>query len=203
MHQPLHGFDRVVDPLQQDRLAAQRDAGIGQPRIGFRGLGRQFRRMRHMDAEPQRMVFPQHLHQGFGDAHGKHRRHLAAEADELDVLDRPQAAEQVVELVVGDGQGIAARQQDVANFRMRFDVCERPVPLTDRELVVAAGLADHARARAVAAIGRAETGGQEQHPVGIAVNQTRNGRVVVLAQGIVGLARHAQVFLADRDVGAA
>ena len=72
---------------------------------------------------------------------------------------------------------------------MRRDVVERLLPLRAAEGIVAAGLADHARARAVAAIGRAEAGGQEQHAVGIAVHETRFCGMAVLAERIVGLAR--------------
>ena len=83
------------------------------------------------------------------------------------------------------------------------DISERILPLRPAEGVVAAGLAHHARAGAVAAIGRAEAGGEEQHAVGIAVHQAGHHAMAVLAERIVGLARRLQIFGADRDVGAA
>ncbi len=118
-------------------------------------------------------------------------------------LDRPEATEQVVELVVGKRQRIAARDQDVADLRVRLDIGERAFPLRLRERVLAASFPDHARARAVAAVGRAEAGRQEQHPVGIAVDEAGHRRVVVLAERIVGFAGRLQVLIADRNVGAA
>ena len=89
------------------------------------------------------------------------------------MLDRAQPAEQPVELVVADGQRIAAREQHVADFGVLFEIGQRLFPLAGRELVFAARIADHARARAIAAIGRAGAGGQEQHAVGIAMDQAR------------------------------
>src|SRR3546814_2014140 len=79
------------------------------------------------------------------------------------------------------------------------DVCSSDL----RELVLAAGLAHHARAGAVAAVGRAEAGGEEEDAVRVAMHQAGRLGVVVLAQGIVSLAGRTQVLLADRDVRAA
>src|SRR5690606_11525338 len=87
--------------------------------------------------------------------------------------------------------------------RVRLDISQRLLPLPGRELVLAARLADHARAGAVAAVSRAEAGGEEQYPVRVAVHQPRRLGVVVLAQRVVRLARRAQVLLADGDVGTA
>src|SRR3546814_13026860 len=72
---------------------------------------------------------------------------------------RPGSADlpfQVVELLVGDGQGVAAGQQHVADIRERLDVAESLLPLPGRELVIAAGHAPHAREGAAAAAGRAK-----------------------------------------------
>ena len=129
VHQRLHHRRVVVDALEQHRLAAQRNAGIGQPRGRFGHLGRQFVGMGEMDAHPQRMMLLQHLHQILGDALRQHGRDLGADAQELDVLDRAQPAQQPVELVVADGQRIAAREQHVANFGVCFEIGERLFPL--------------------------------------------------------------------------
>src|SRR3546814_8844813 len=89
---------------------------------------------------------------------------------------------------------------DLADLRVRLDVAESLLPLPGRELVLAAGLAHHARAGAVAAVGRAEAGGEEEDAVGVAVHQARSLGVVVLAQRVIRLARRTQVLLADGDV---
>src|SRR4029078_10289634 len=80
---------------------------------------------------------------------------------------------------------------------------ESLLPLRPAEGVVAPCLADHARAGAVAAIGRAEAGGENQHAVGVAMHQPRNNAMAILSKRIVGLARRLEVLGADRNVGAA
>src|SRR3546814_8623949 len=76
--------------------------------------------------------------------------------------DLAQPRQQPVQLLVVDGERVAARQQHVAHLGMRVQIGERLLPLADAEMVLAARLADHARAGAIAAIGRAETGGEER-----------------------------------------
>ena len=84
-----------------------------------------------------------------------------------------------------------------------LEVGERLFPLRGREIVLAARIADHARARAIAAIGRAEAGGEEQNAIGIAMDEARGDRVVVFAQGVVLFTGQADVFVRDHDVRAA
>ena len=71
---------------------------------------------------------------------------------------------------------------------MRGDVVERAIPLPAVEAVVTTGLANHARARAVAAVSGAEAGREEQHAIRITMHETRYGGVVIFAQRIVGFA---------------
>ena len=117
------------------------------------------------------------------------------------MADGAQAPEQIVEPLVGQGQRIAARDQHVANFGMGGDVVERLLPLRAAEGIFAAWLTDHAGTRAIAAIGRAEAGGEKQHPVRIAVHETWHSRVAVLAERIVGLAGRLEIFGADGNMG--
>ena len=63
VHQPLHHRDIVVDALEQHGLAAERDAGIGQPRRGFGDLRRQLVGMGEVHAHPERMMLAQHPRQ--------------------------------------------------------------------------------------------------------------------------------------------
>ncbi len=114
--------------------------------------------------------------------------------------DGAQATEQIVEALIRQRQRIAAGDQHVADLGMRGDVVERLLPLRAAEGIVAAWLADHARARAVAAIGRAEAGGQKQHAVRVAMHEAGHRGVAVLAERIVGLAGRLQIFGADRNV---
>ena len=68
---------------------------------------------------------PQHAAQLRRDPLRQHGRHLGADADELDVRDRPQLAQDPVEPLVAQGQRIAAGEQHVADRRRAADVVER------------------------------------------------------------------------------
>ncbi len=162
---------------------------------------RAFVGMQVVHAHPDRMVFAQHAHQARGDALRQHRRHLRADADELDVRNLAQPAEDVVELLVGERERVAAGDQHVADCRRRADVVEHrfEAGIRGRQLAVA----DHARSRAVAAISRAEVEREEQHAIRIAMHETGHRAVAVFAQRIVRLARCAQKFAGHRNDGAA
>src|SRR5262245_3113680 len=202
VHQGLDDGGIVVDALEQHGLRAERDARVGEPRRRFAHFRRQLVWVREVQAHPQRMMLLQHLHQVLRDALRQHGRDLGADADKLDVLDRAQASKQVVELVVTDRQRVAAREEHVANLGMLLEVAEREIPIADVEIVLSARVADEAGARAVAAIGGAGARGEEQHAVGIAVDETGYDGVVVLAKRVVFLAGQADIFVADHDVRA-
>ena len=116
--------------------------------------------------------------------------------------DGAQPGQQPVQLVVGQGQRIATRQQHVAHFGVRLEIAQGRFPVAGGEAVFAAGIAHHPRTGAIAAIGRAGASGQEQHPVGIAVHQAGNHSVMVLTQRVVRLAGREEIFPAGGDVGA-
>jgi hypothetical protein len=63
---------------------------------------------------------------------------------------------------------------------MLFQIAERELPIANIELVLAAGIADQPRARAIAAIGRSGAGGQEQHAIRITMHETWYDCVVIL-----------------------
>ncbi len=83
----------------------------------------------------------------------------------------------------------------------RLDVGDGLLPLLGVEAVLV--VADHPGAGAVAAVGRAEAGHQEQDPVGVAVDQAGHRAVVVLAQRVVGLAAGEEELVAGRHHGPA
>jgi hypothetical protein len=148
-----------------------------------------------------RAVAAQHADQVPGDAHRQHHRDLRAQADELDVADGAQATEQPVQFVVGQGERVAAREQHVADFFVTGDVVEGSLPLAQVEGVLA-GVPHGPRAGAVAAVGGAEPGGQEEDAVRVAVDEARHRAVVVFAERVVVFAGQADELVAHRDVGA-
>ena len=101
---------------------------------------------------------------------------------------RPQPAQEPVQPIVAHGQGISSRDEHVADLRRVVQVVEDLFQPRQRRRNFT--LADHPGPRAVAAIGRAEVEGQQEYPIGVAVDQPRHGTVAFFAQGVVGFALH-------------
>ena len=108
MDEALHQLGIVVHTAQKHALIAERYAVVGEQRQTITHLGGELTRMIGVDAQPERMMFLQHAAQLRRDALRQEDRHAAADADELDVLDRPQTRQQRVELGIGEEQGITA-----------------------------------------------------------------------------------------------
>ncbi len=140
-----------------------------------------------------RVVLLEHVAEVVGDPARQHAREPGADADDLNVRDRPQAGDDVLQLLVADHQRIPTRQEHVADLRVRPDVVESH---RDRLVGHVAGAADHALAGAEPAIHRAAVGDEQQNAVGIAVRKARDGAVLVLVEGI--LERFLILQLVDR-----
>jgi len=91
-------------------------------------------------------------------------------------------------------QRVAAREDHVADLRLAGDVLGGGQDLPARD----AGLSHEAFAGAEPAIDRADVGGPQQAPVGIAVDQARGGALLLLVQG-VGHAGEVHHLLRVRD----
>ena len=113
--------------------------------------------------------------------------------------DPAQTGKKPVQLFVGEGERVAAREQDVPHFGMSVDVGDRLLPLRLEEDAVVVGVFHHARPRAVAAVGRAGVRHQEQHPVRVAVHDPGHRAVPVLSEGILRLSGHAEILVGDRN----
>ncbi len=191
--QRLH---RVVHPAQQHRLAAERDAAVGEPVAGFRHLGRQLAGVAEVDRQPD-AVLAQHGDQLRRDALRQEPRDAGADAQELDVRDRPQPAEELVERGVRHQQRVAAGEQDVAHLRVLLQVGEGRLDAPAERLELA--LADQAAPRAVAAVGRAGIERQEQHAVGVTVDEAFDHRGMVLAAA--GRSRSEGLTISSESTG--
>ena len=146
--------------------------------------------MGEVQAHHQRVMAAEHAHQRGRDPLGQHRRHLGADADDLHVGDQAQPGEHPVELFVGEQQRVAAGQEHVTDGRPGGNVGDRLLePLPGRTQGV---VAHQAGAGAVAAVGRAAVGEQQQHPVGIAVDQARHRAHGALVERVVGFAGRTQ-----------
>ena len=182
LHERLHHEGVVVDVLEEDGLVAQRDAGVGEATEGIADLGGQLARVVRVDADEEGVELPQHRAQLGRDALREEEWDARADAEELDVLDGPQPGEEILELLVAEEQRVAAGEEHVADFRVRGDVINLPVKL--RVEVIAAGVAHEPRARAIAAVGGAAVRDEEQHAVGVAMDEPGHRRVRVFAAGV-------------------
>ena len=159
--------------------------------------GRQLGRVIEVDVHPQRMELTQHRHQLRRDALRHEDRHTAADPDDLDVLDGPQPAQDILQHLRREQQRVAAAQQHVTDRRCGGDVRDLPIVIAPAEL--RAGVADDAAARAVAAVAGALSRHQHQHPIGIAVHQARHRAVAVFVQRIDHHAVECDQLLAGGD----
>ncbi len=112
-------------------------------------------------------------HQLICHPHGQEHRHARADADDLDVRDLAQTAEQLFQHLGRQHQRIAARKQHIPHLGSALEII-------DLHLEIRAGegcrwVADDARAGAIAAVGGALGGNQHQHPVGVTMHQPGHG----------------------------
>jgi len=98
---------------------------------------------------------------------------------------------------IGKHQRIAAGEQHVADLRGALEVLESGLPLGFEMLFAHPG--HHPRTRAIPAVRGTAVSHQEQHPVGIAVDQPGHRHVAVLATWIGVLLRRVPAFLDARD----
>ena len=128
---------------------------------------------------------------------GRNVGNARADAQKFHVRNRAQPAQQIFQLVVAQQQRVAAAQQHVADFGMPRDVFDLLVEFGME--IVAAGVADEPRARAVAAIRGAAVGDEKQHAVGIAMDEAGHGRMRILAARVAHLPRRGVRFLDARN----
>ena len=118
------------------------------------------------------MVSAQHGTEFRRNALGQEDRDAGPDAQELDMRNGAQLAEQKVQLFVAQQEGVPSAQEHVPDFGMAADVIHLTVEL--RMKVVAGGVADETRPGAIAAIRRTPIGHQEKDAVRVAVYQSRH-----------------------------
>src|SRR5207244_8377172 len=97
-------------------------------------------------------------------------RDARADTEKFDVRNFPQPAKQMVQFFIAEKQRVASAEQDISD---RWGVANvSNLFVETRMKIVAAGITNQARTRAIAAIRRATIGNQEQHAIGVAMHQT-------------------------------
>src|SRR5439155_22782667 len=103
----------VVHALQQYRLTAERDAGVGETAQRRYGSGGELVGVIEVRVDVERMVLPQDVTQLRRDALGEMTRYPAADPQHLEMRDGPEAFAELVEPPIGEEQRIAARHDHV------------------------------------------------------------------------------------------
>ena len=153
--------------------------------------------MVEVEVDPHRVVLLEHGAQLVVDALRQEDRHPRADADDLDVRDLSQAAQDRLEELGRQGQSVATGDEHVAHLGRSAQVLELRLMLLAVEVL--RRVTDDARARAVAAIRGALRGHQHQDPVRIAVDESGHGRVAVLGERVLHHRREGLLFAAGRD----
>ena len=153
--------------------------------------------MVEVEVDPQRVVLAEHLAQLVVDALRQEDRHARADADDLDVRDLAEAADDRLEQLRRERQAVAAADQHVAHLRGAAQVVELRLVLAAIEVL--GRVANDARPRAVAAVARALRGDQHQHAVGIAVDEPGHRRVAVLGERVLHHRGEGLLLAAERD----
>src|SRR5438270_12681008 len=115
--------------------------------------------MMHGDGHPERMMFGQNRAWLRRDPLGQKDWNTRADAEKLDVLDRAQSRQQLVDLVVAENERVAAAQEHITHFGVLFEITKRFLKIGVQFLF--ANAADHATARAISAVSRTTTGYQK------------------------------------------
>ena len=82
-----------------------------------RDLGRDLVGVVEVQVDPERVVLLEDLAQLVVDTLRQEDRHARPDADDLDVRDLAQAAQDLLEQLGGEGQAVAAGDEDVADLR--------------------------------------------------------------------------------------
>ena len=192
-----HGVRVVVDSSEQDALVAQRNAGVGEAPERVAHFGGEFARVVDVHTHPQRVEFFEHGAKFRRDALREKDGDAGADAEELDVRDGAQAGEDAAEFVVRKKERVAAREQDVADFGVRFEIAEGRLEVGLQFLF--AGPADHAAAGAIAAITGAAIRDEKEHAIGVTMHEPRHRHVGIFAAWIGHFAGGYDTFAGQGD----
>ena len=151
-----HGFRIVIYAFEENRLVAQRNTGKGEFFAGFPQFQGALIGVVDVDAHPDRAVTTENIAEFRSDSLGQEDGNARANADKFDMGDFPQFAEQVIEFIVGEQQGVAPAEEYVADLRGVANVFESGFQFRVEVVVLRVG--DESAAGAVAAVGGASIG---------------------------------------------
>src|SRR5664280_305297 len=192
LNELFHDIGAIVDPLEKDRLVANRNPCINQHRDSPGRLGRHLAGVVELRIEPQRMVLAQHGSQFGRDALRKDYRGTRADAYHLDVLDLADLTDDILEELVIDEQRVTTGQEDVPYLLVLANIADCSI-----DLAPGASCVSHARkapARTVTAIHATLVCNEKEDAIGIPMRQAGDRGIDLLIEGIVQVAWHRLQF---------
>ncbi len=182
LHEGAHDDFIVVYVFEEDALVADHDAVIGETLEGGADFGGELSGVVGVNAEAKGVVLLEHLAEFVVDPLGEEDGDSGADANEFEVGDLAEAGEDFIEFPGGEEEGVAAGEEDVADLRVFLQVLVGGF-VVHFELLIA-GSADDAASGAVAAVGGAAVGDEEEDAIGVAVDEAGYGHVGVFAAGV-------------------
>ena len=182
LHEFLHHRRIIVDTLEQNSLAPDRNTGIDEHPDVFPGDFIDFTRVVEVGVDVKRVVLLENRAKFRRDPLRKCARHPTANPEDLDVWDRAELSQKPIDSVVWEHHRVAAGDDDVTDFRVRPDVLNSelqgfPVPPARFAYLSLSG--------AEPAIDGALVIHKEENTVGVPVRQVRDRTVSILIKRIV------------------
>ncbi len=150
-----------------------------------------------VDAHPERMIFLQHLAKLGRDPLREKNRDARADAEEFDVRNRAQPAENFFQFRITEKKRVAAREEHVTHFGVFFEILEGGFKLGVQFLF--AHPADDATARAIAAVARATIGHEKEDAIRITMDQPRHRHVRIFPARVRHVVGRSPGLLDPRD----
>ena len=194
LRQRLH---LIVDPGEQHRLVEHGGAGAAHARDRRRrGRGQLVRMVGMDDQHALEARSGEPAQEGVIDALGQHHRQAGMHAQPPQLGDGRQLVRELGELGIGQGQGIAAGEDQLVHAGIVAQVGERRLPPAPAARQVLVG---ELAAEAVAAVHRAGPGGHQQGAAGVLVQQPGRRAAGALAQRIGAEAGCRHLLGAERQ----
>ncbi len=186
-----------VHSPEEHGLVLHRDAVIHERLAGRPRLRRALLRVVEVRDEEEGRVAAEHRGERAVDPHRVHDRRPRRDPEDLDVGDRAEGGEDLLESLVREDERVPARDDDVADLRVGPHVGDRLGDLVPPEpRLLPQG---DPPARAVPAVDRAAVHREEERPVPVPVDERAHGAAGVLAEGIPEVPRGVLHLRRGRD----
>lgn len=176
-----HHVGIVVHALHQHRLVPDGDSGVGEHAARALRFWRALPRMVEVRVDVDRVIFLQKFAELGRDALRQYAGHLRPQTDDLHMGNFPQSFQNAFEEEIRQHERVAAGHDHIPYLRVRSDIVDAALDVLHVDL---GGVAHFSFPGAEPAIHRALAGAQEEHAVGIPVNDARHGAVGIFCERV-------------------